>query len=118
MREPRFISHFYSRFLSSSDEVRHKFAMTNFDDQEKRLARSLRILGAAIGGDPAALRHLAARAESHDRHHLDIRIELYDLWRESLLATVAEFDPHWSDETDMSWQVVLDHAIHYMTKRY
>ncbi|MCC7436024.1 MAG: globin [Methanoregulaceae archaeon] len=118
LEEPRFIPEFYQRFLSASDEVRHKFAMTNFDDQERRLARSLRVLGAAVTGDPAALRHLAKRAESHDRHHLDIKYELYDLWRESLLQTASEIDPHWNDETDTSWQVVLDHAIHYMTKRY
>jgi hemoglobin-like flavoprotein len=116
--EPRFIPEFYQRFLAASEDVRHKFAMTNFDDQEKRLARSLRVLGAAVTGDPAALRHLAKRAESHDRYHLDIKYELYDLWRESLLATAAQFDPHWNEETDNSWQVVLDHAIHYMTKRY
>lgn len=92
--------------------------MANFPDQERRLARSLRVLGDAMLGDMAAVRHLASRAESHDRQHLNIRPHLYEIWRETLIATAAEHDPEWSTDVAECWNVVLIHAIHYMTHRY
>lgn len=113
-----FISSFYERFLASSEDVRHKFWLTNFPDQERRLARSLRTLGRAVVGDLEALRHLSERAESHDRHHLDIGPHLYEVWRTCLMETAAEFDSEWSPVVERSWFVVLVHAIHYMTHRY
>lgn len=116
--DSNFIPTFYERFLASSEDVRRKFALTDFFDQEKRLARSLRVLGAAMQGDFAALRHLNARAESHDRRHLDIRPDLYLLWEDALMKTAAETDPEWSSEVEEAWRVVLIHAIHYMVRRY
>lgn len=118
LRKPQFTHEFYVRFLFSSDDVRRKFDLTNFDEQEKRLARSLRTLGAAMEGDPTALRHLNARAESHDRNHANIEPHLYILWRESLMRTAAEFDEEWTEDVADAWGAVLDHAIHFMIKRY
>ena len=113
-----FIPAFYSAFLSSSDEVAQKFARTDFGKQELKLAQSLRTLAGVMTGDAAALQHLNARAESHDRRHLDIRPELYELWRENLMATAATFDPDWNDYVRESWDSVLSIAIRYMVKRY
>jgi len=118
LTDRKFISSFYERFLDSSEEVRHKFWLTNFSDQEHRLARSLLVLGKAVVGDLDAVRHLASQAESHDRHHLDIGPHLYDLWRECLMETAATYDPEWNEDIERSWFVVLVHAIHYMTHRY
>lgn len=118
LKKPLFTREFYVRFLFSSEEVRRKFDMTDFDAQEKRLARSLRTLGSAMEGNPNALRHLAARAESHDRNHANIEPHLYILWRESLMRTAAEFDDEWTEDVADAWGVVLDHAIHYMIRRY
>lgn len=113
-----FIPCFYERFLASSEDVRRKFEHTNFPDQQKRLARSLRVLGAAMQGDLVALRHLNARAESHSQHNLDIRPDLYLLWEDALMKTASEVDPEWNEHVAESWRVVLIHAIHYMVKRY
>lgn len=118
LSDPEFIPRFYERFLASSEDVRRLFALTNFPDQEKRLARSLQVLGAAMQGDMAAVRHLNARAESHDRRHMDIRPDLYLLWEDALTKTASEVDPEWDDHVAESWKVVLIHAIHFMVKRY
>ncbi len=42
--------------------------------------------------ESAALAELKERVETHDRNHLDIKPELYDLWLESLVLTAQEFD--------------------------
>ncbi len=69
-------------------------------------------------GDLHALAQLNARAESHNRRHLNIKPELYVLWKATLLATARQFDPDWTSYVRESWESILDSAIQYMTKRY
>lgn len=113
-----FIRSFYDRFLSASEDVREKFEHTDFDIQNQMLLRSLRITAGATAGDPDALRELRARAQTHDRYHLDIEPRLYEIWRTALIATASEFDSEWSDDIEHAWDNILGHVIHYMTKFY
>ncbi len=118
MSSEAFIPAFYCSFLQTSEEVRQKFALTKFEVQEKRLAQSLRTLAGVMKGDRLALAHLNARAESHDRRHLNIKPELYVLWKATLLATASQFDRDWTPYVRESWESILDSAIQFMTKRY
>ena len=109
---------FYVRFLGSSEEVKEKFAGTDFELQQHRLASSLRILAHAMTGEKDALHILSERAESHNREHMHIRPELYVLWRELLIYTAAETDPEWNEDIATSWEQITEHAVTYMTKRF
>ena len=109
-----FLDRFYERFMASSNEVREKFAGTDFDLQKQRLLEALILAADVVDGDARAMRHLHERAESHGRHGLKIKAHLYDLWLESLLATVAETDPAFCDEIEAAWRNVLGHIIAYM----
>lgn len=82
------------------------------------MAQSLRTLAGVMNGDLQALAHLNARAESHDRRHLNIKPELYVLWKATLLDTVRKFDRDWTPYVQESWETILDSAIQFMTKRY
>lgn len=113
-----FVPTFYDRFTGSSEEVARKFRSTDFDAQNDMLIRSLELVADATDGLPEGLHELAERARTHDRRHLDIRSELYDLWLESILSTAADFDTEWNDEVAESWRAILDHAIHFMIRRY
>ncbi len=113
-----FIPTFYRRFLDSSDEVRFRFRNTDFDRQNAMLLRSLELAAAATQGDPAGLRELNERAESHDRYHLKVKPELYDYWLEAIIVTAGEFDPEWSAQIESSWRRILGLVIHHMTSRY
>jgi hemoglobin-like flavoprotein len=113
-----FVPSFYKRFLSSSDEIRNKFQTTDFERQNKMLLASLRLTANATAGDPDSLRELGERAESHDRHHLNIRPELYEFWRDSLIATAKGFDEHWDDQTESAWQNSLRYVISHMSRQY
>ena len=114
----RFIPAFYERFTSSSDEVKLRFVRTNFEKQNEMLKRSLSLIEAATEGKPEGLRELNERAETHDRYHLKIKPELYELWRSAVLETAREFDSQWDDEIENAWQHILDFAIAYMVRRY
>lgn len=109
---------FYERFMASSDEVRKKFANTNFAAQKEHLLKSLGLAADVIDGDASAMRHLHERAESHGHRDLDIKPELYDLWLESLMATAEECDPEFTPEIEDAWRSVLGHIIGYMQAHY
>lgn len=113
-----FLTDFYKRFIESSDEVRHKFRHTSFDKQKRMLLKSLRLSAEATSGDPKALSDLTDRGETHNRRHLDIKPELYQLWLESLITTAQEFDGQWTESTERSWRTVLGFVIRRMTADY
>ena len=113
-----FYAGFLRAFLASSEEVQDKFRRTRFPQQHQMLLRSLRLSAGAIVNEMESLQELRARAETHDRHHLDIRPELYDYWLESVIATARQFDPEWSDHIESAWRTILGHVISTMVRRY
>lgn len=113
-----FVSAFYRRFMSTCDEVREKFAETDFEQQNKMLVRSLRLVAEAMAGSPQGMLELRSRAETHDRQHLNIRPGLYDLWLSSVIETAREFDDQWSLDIEDAWKRTLKYAIDFMVRRY
>lgn len=113
-----FISAFYDRFLSTSDEISNKFKNTNFEKQNEMLLRSLKLSAGATAGDPESLSEMRERAETHDRHHLNIEPRLYEFWLTSVVDTAREFDPEWNENIEDAWKTILGYVINHMTKYY
>ncbi len=113
-----FIPSFYKRFLSTSDEIKDKFRHTDFEKQNKMLIRSLKLAAGATIGEPEALQELRDRAETHDRHHLNIKPELYDAWLNAVIETAREYDAQWNDNIESIWRSILGHVINHMIKFY
>ena len=65
-------------------------------------------------GDEFAKAHLDRIAESHGRRGLNIEPDLYDLWRKTLIRTVAGTDPAFDETVEQAWRHVLQTAIDYM----
>ncbi len=119
MGDPRFLDRFYDRFLASSPKVRERFAHTDFVRQKRALRASLwMMLLAAEDPERGPGRHLSHLAEEHGARRLDIGAELYDLWLDSLLATVAECDPAHDPGVREAWEQVMMVGIRYMVTRY
>ncbi len=114
----KFIPAFYARFIAASDEIGEKFKDTDFERQNRMLLRSLRLAAGATAGDSNALRELTERAETHDRHHLDIAPRLYDYWLSALIETASEFDGQWNDTIEEAWLSTLGHVINHMKRHY
>lgn len=114
----KFIPAFYDRFLSVSDEIRDKFQHTDFEKQNQMLLHSLRLAADATSGKPESLREIRERAETHDRHHLNIEPHLYDIWLATVMETACEFDTEWDDAIKAAWKTILGHVIKHMTKFY
>ncbi len=116
--DENFIPSFYERFLASSDEVKSKFQNTDFEEQNQKLIRSLRLAADATSGLPEALREVRERAETHDRHHLNIKPHFYDVWLESVIETASDYDMEWSEQIEAAWRKTLGHVIEHMIKFY
>ena len=117
-RTPGFLDRFYEIFIASSLEVAQKFLKTDFQNQVQALKASLCFLMIASAGEPQAMSHLEEMAQLHDRHHLNIRPGLYDLWLTCLLEAVREYDALFDTETEMAWRRVLGFGIEFMKVRY
>lgn len=117
--DPRFFDRFYERFLVSSPKVRQKFAHTDFVRQKRALAASLHLL-LLVAQDPGkdAARYLGEVAERHSSRQLNIGAELYDLWLDSLLATVREFDPQFGPAVERAWEDTVSIGIRFLCSRY
>ena len=117
--DPGFLDIFYDRFLASSPKVKSKFAHTDFHRQKRLLRASFYLILLAsedpTGGPERYLGHLATR---HSTKDLDVGAELYDLWLDSLLASVKECDPEFNDEVEHAWEKMMGIGIDFLLSRY
>lgn len=113
-----FVPSFYKRFMASSEEIQRKFRFTNFEVQNRMLLRSLKLTAMATEGDKEGLRELTERAKTHDRDHLNIKPELYDLWKTAVTETAKEFDDKWNEPIEKAWDKILGYVINHMARKY
>ena len=108
-----FISRFYEIFLGRSDDIAELFHGTDMVAQRQMLHDSLVLLVDFFSSrevNPA----LDRIARVHARSGRDIRPELYDLWLDSLIEALSQFDPDFDAEVELSWRLVLAPGISYM----
>jgi hemoglobin-like flavoprotein len=115
---PGFVEHFYHLLMTSSEEVAAKFSGTDFRRQRRVLIASLYCLMLAAEGHPEGEAHVHRIAEIHDRHHRDIRPELYDQWLVCLLQAVRECDTEFAPAVEHAWRSILSPGIAIMKAAY
>lgn len=118
-QRPEFLDRFYEAFTGSSPDIRKKFEHTDFDMQKKVLRDSLFLMLSAAGTTGGfAHVQLEKLAKRHSRTDLDIKPEWYELWLDTLLETVAEFDPDYTDEIDAAWRDSMKDGIDLLAAGY
>ena len=120
LERPDFMLDFYGFFMDSSEEIRQKFANTDFKKQTRVVADSLWAISVAAQGPKSSpawsdMPRLAAR---HSRSELDIPPALYDTWLDCLIQTVRKHDSAFSPEVEAAWRSTLGPAIEYMRSKY
>lgn len=116
LQHPDFMAQFYTRFFQSSPEVPARFASTDMARQMRMVEASLYTTLLAAEGVPYALKTFADLGNRH--YALGIHAGLFDLWRESLVATVADCDPAFDGEVRQAWQAVVQHSASLMLQVY
>jgi hemoglobin-like flavoprotein len=111
-----FFDSFYLHFLTSSADVRAKFADTDMTAQKQLLRHGiLNLVMHARGMPDTKLRALGC---SHARGGLDIRPELYNLWLDALLKAITEHDQLCDGNTRLAWREVLNKGINVIKSLY
>ncbi len=117
-RSSGFLDRFYELFLASSDEVAEKFRHTDFRKQKRALRISLYLMMSVTEGKPEGDAHLERIARLHSKADRDIPPKLYDLWLDSLVLAVKEFDPLFGEETEKAWRRIMRPGIEFMKSKY
>jgi len=108
----RFISIFYELFLDTSDEIREKFKNSDFERQINMMQKSLNTIISVSESNWESDKFLSEMAKKHKQ--LDIKPEHYELWENSLLATVAQCDQQYNEEICEAWKHILHRGIEFM----
>jgi len=99
--------------------VKEKFAHTDFEKQKQALHGSFHLMLRAAReegqGPPHFLDDLALR---HGSGQLAVGGEFYDLWLDSLLATVRACDLEHTAEVELAWEQVMGVGIRYLCTKY
>lgn len=113
-----FIDKFYEIFMASDAEIRQMFAQADFERQHKLLRKALLSAVTFAAGGELARQRLAAIRESHNRAHMNVRPELYPIWIDCLVKTIAQCDPDFGQQLDREWRAVLQPAIDFISSGY
>ena len=112
-----FFEEFYDRFMASSEEVAKKFENVDMSRQREAIKESLFHMVDCFRTKKMN-DNIIRMAVKHNKINLDIRPELYDVWLECLIDTVAIYDDEFDKFTELSWRIVMAIGISYMKFRY
>ncbi len=106
-----FFQDFYLYFTQRSQEISDMFASTDMDRQVTMVKASLfqMVTFYATGILTQAMRQTARAHE-----HLDIPPELYDVWLDCLIETVAKHDSEFDEQIELAWRLALSPGITFM----
>ena len=117
--KPGFLDLFYEKFLASSPKVKEKFSSTDFVRQKSAVRASFNLMMlAARDEETGPERHLKDLAARHNRRDLNIGSDFYDLWLDSLVDTVKEWDPEFDPKIEAAWESVMTIGIGYMMANF
>lgn len=112
-----FIEAFYANLMGYSGEIADLFKNTNMSAQKTMLHDSLYLMVDYYKSSKLP-RGMERIAEVHSRRGRDIPERMYEVWLESLIKTLVEFDSGFSKEVEVAWREVLAPGIEYMKGKY
>ena len=113
-----FADTFYNTFLNSSPEIAPYFARTDFDRQRKLLRDSVHVMVARDVAAPEMRAFVNQLGEAHSRANRNILPRLYELWLDSICATVKALDPEWTAALEAHWRVRLRAGMQIIMAAY
>ncbi|MDT8408376.1 MAG: globin domain-containing protein [Wenzhouxiangellaceae bacterium] len=107
--DPEFLDRFYRSLMARSRRIQKIFEGIDMARLKRALRSSLRAMVLAADDVPGAEDELRALGRRHRKFAL--QPEHFDLWKGSLLKTVAECDPKFDDELQQIWADVIGAGI-------
>lgn len=118
LESPEFFDVFYKNFTSKGPRVVEKFKNTDMKRQMDALKHGVQYMIMFAEGSKIAAAKVEDLGVTHDRNHRDISPELYTDWLKSLIETIKQFDPEYTDDLGRDWEEVMGHGIRRMKAMY
>jgi hemoglobin-like flavoprotein len=109
--DPDFIGKFYEIFIGESDQIGARFANTNMSTQKTMLHDSLHYMVDFFLSRKTS-EYLQRIARVHSQHEQDIPPALYDIWLDSLIKALEEFDTEFDEEVELAWRLVAPGIVY------
>jgi hypothetical protein len=111
-----FFEDFYQTLMGKSEAIRAMFINTDMAEQ-RRLVRAglMWLIMYAQGSEGSKIEHLT---RTHDRHHMNVHPDYYAYWVDSLMETVAQYDPKFDASLENAWRETLRPGIEMMKNGY
>jgi hemoglobin-like flavoprotein len=113
-----FFDDFYTAFVNKSPVIAEKFAHTDMAKQKQLLRQGITYMLMYYKNSKLAGSKISSIAETHARGHFSIAPEMYNLWLETLLETIAAHEPMFDEKLKTSWQNVMLKGIQAMAEKY
>ena len=113
-----FAETFYATFMQSSPAIAPFFAQTDFGRQRQLLRDSVYLMVTHDVSDPDMRALLDKLGNLHSRAGRNIAPKLYEIWLDSICATVKELDPEWSQSLEDHWRVRLRAGMQIIMAAY
>ena len=117
-RNADFIDNFYHRLANEAPAVGPMFAETDMRTQDTLIRAGISHLidfADRVDGVRSKIDELGVK---HNRHHLDVKPELYESWIEALIQAAAECDDFFDEQVESAWREVLRPGIELMASAY
>ena len=113
-----FAETFYQTFIQSSPAIAPFFAQTEFGRQRQLLRDSVYLMVTHDVSDPDMRALLDKLGNLHSRAGRNIAPKLYEIWLDSICATVKELDPEWTQSLEDHWRVRLRAGMQIIMAAY
>jgi len=113
---PGFLRDFYNRFLTADPRIAPMFKDTEFERQTRLLQHALGLLLACAKGSSETI--LDRVAERHSVRDLDIPADLFPIFVDTLVETIAANDPEFDEAVGRAWREVLAPGVSYMIAKH
>ncbi len=107
-----FFEAFYTCFMNKSDVINAAFTGVDMQRQRKMLKESILFM-ISFSSTRVAEEFLLNTAKVH-KDRLDLTDEMYELWMESLMETLQQFDRNFNAKTELAWRIMLSPGIEFM----
>ncbi len=112
-----FFKSFYENFLTSSPEIQVKFKNTDMAKQRAMLKESFYYMLNFFVTKQSS-NYMEEIALLHSKKGVNIPPHMYDLWLDSLVLTVADQDPDYTNTVGLAWKIIMATGIMYMKNMY
>lgn len=109
---------FYARLLNADPRISQLFARTDFARQRDLFLRGICSLLDFSDGKAAGRLAIERLGELHSRKRMNIAPEMFVIWVDCLMATLAELDPQFSPELEQRWRQALQPGIDRIKQLY